>query len=230
MVEEIDPCNPNPCGQYSNPPRQRGDRCDCSCLQGMIGSPPNCRPECIFNPDCPTDKACQAQKCIDPCPGLCGINAYCRVRNHVPICVCNERHVGDPFSRCYVPTSEFWLLSIYKKWNLIIISNKTTRSHSALQPFPLWYKCEVFWTRPCSLLQMYQWLHWQSIHWVQTRVCGKCRVSSPFGVYQPKVPRSLSWYLWCECQMLCHKPLATLQMWSWIYRRCVCRLSKNYNM
>ena len=114
VVEEIDPCNPNPCGQYSNPPRQRGDRCDCSCLPGMIGSPPNCRPECIFNPDCPTDKACRAQKCIDPCPGLCGENAYCRVRNHVPICVCNERHVGDPFSRCYKPTSEFSKLNLLK--------------------------------------------------------------------------------------------------------------------
>ena len=111
VVEEIDPCNPNPCGQYSNPPRQLGDQCDCSCLPGMIGSPPNCRPECIFDPDCPTDKACQTQNCIDPCPGLCGENAYCRVRNHVPICVCNERHVGDPFSRCYISTSELRIFS-----------------------------------------------------------------------------------------------------------------------
>jgi hypothetical protein len=102
-----DPCNPNPCGLYSNPPRNVGDRCDCSCLPGMIGSPPNCRPECIRNADCPTDKACRNQKCVDPCPGLCGRNAYCNVRNHIPICICENGFIGDPFSSCYRPTSKF---------------------------------------------------------------------------------------------------------------------------
>ena len=101
-----DPCDPNPCGPYSNPPRNVGDRCDCSCLPGMIGSPPNCRPECIRNSDCPTDKACRNQKCIDPCPGLCGRNAHCDVRNHIPICVCDAGYIGDPFSSCYRPTSK----------------------------------------------------------------------------------------------------------------------------
>ena len=66
-VIEEDPCQPNPCGQYSNPRRNVGGRCDCSCLPGMIGSPPNCRPECLFNQDCPDDKACKSKKCVDPC-------------------------------------------------------------------------------------------------------------------------------------------------------------------
>ena len=105
IVEE-DPCNPDPCGPYANPPRRNGDRCDCSCQQGMIGSPPNCHPECIFNNDCPTDKACQNQRCVDPCPGLCGVNAACRVRNHIPICVCNPGYQGDPFSHCRRVTSK----------------------------------------------------------------------------------------------------------------------------
>jgi hypothetical protein len=48
-VIEEDPCDPNPCGPYSNPPRNSGDRCDCTCLPGMIGQPPNCRPECQLN-------------------------------------------------------------------------------------------------------------------------------------------------------------------------------------
>ena len=105
-VVEEDPCNPNPCGPYSNPPRQNGDRCDCSCLPGMVGSPPNCKPECILNQDCPTDKACRRQKCVDPCPGICGQNAYCNVRNHVPICICNKGYVGNPFASCQRPTSK----------------------------------------------------------------------------------------------------------------------------
>ena len=61
MVEE-DPCNPNPCGPYSNPPRNAGDRCDCSCQPGMIGQPPNCRPECQLNSDCPVDKICASSQ------------------------------------------------------------------------------------------------------------------------------------------------------------------------
>ena len=108
IVEPVvaeDPCSPNPCGPYSQPPRTNGDRCDCSCLPGMIGSAPNCRPECVVNQDCPTDKACQSQKCIDPCPGLCGINAFCRVRNHIPVCLCNQGYTGDPFLQCRRITS-----------------------------------------------------------------------------------------------------------------------------
>ena len=103
---EADPCEPNPCGPNSNPPRNVGDRCQCSCLPEMIGSPPNCRPECQINADCPTDRACINRKCQDPCPGLCGVNAYCRVRNHVPICVCNQGYIGDPFSSCYLKPSK----------------------------------------------------------------------------------------------------------------------------
>ena len=105
-VIKEDPCEPNPCGQYSNPPRNVGGRCDCSCLPSMIGSPPNCRPECVFNQDCPDDKACKSQKCVDPCPGLCGVNANCKVRNHIPICICSRGYVGDPFSQCRLITSK----------------------------------------------------------------------------------------------------------------------------
>ena len=103
-VEADDPCEPNPCGSYSNPPARRNTRCDCSCLPGMTGFPPNCRPECLHNIDCPTDKACKNQKCVDPCPGLCGRNANCIVRNHNPYCVCQNGFVGDPFSSCQKPS------------------------------------------------------------------------------------------------------------------------------
>ena len=101
-----DPCEPNPCGPNSNPPRVVGDRCQCSCLPEMIGSPPNCRPECVINQDCPIDKACINRKCQDPCPGLCGINAQCNVRNHVPICICNPGFDGDPFVQCNRRTTQ----------------------------------------------------------------------------------------------------------------------------
>ena len=108
----VDPCDPNPCGPNSEPPREVNGQCRCRCLPEMIGSPPNCRPECVVNSDCSSDMACIRRKCVDPCPGLCGINAYCSVRNHIPICICNQGYIGDPFSRCRRPPSKLSIVFI----------------------------------------------------------------------------------------------------------------------
>ena len=129
-VVEEDPCDPNPCGPYSAPPRSRGGRCDCSCLPEMIGSPPNCHPECVLNADCPKDRACVNQKCVDPCPGVCGQNAHCKVRNHYPLCVCDRGFVGDPFTRCYKEISKQALLR--KLLKLYFFS--ATREPEIIQP------------------------------------------------------------------------------------------------
>lgn len=59
-----------------------------------------CRPECVLSSDCPTDKACVRNKCVDPCPGVCGYNAECTVVSHVPSCNCAPGFVGDPFAGC----------------------------------------------------------------------------------------------------------------------------------
>ena len=131
-VVEEDPCNPNPCGPNSNPPRNLGDRCQCTCLPGMIGSPPNCRPECTINADCPLDKACINRKCQDPCPGLCGLNANCEVRNHIPICICIRGYIGDPFSQCYKPSSKGLSIEIKKVIKTNILA--TPRPVEIIQP------------------------------------------------------------------------------------------------
>lgn len=65
------PCHPSPCGQNSQC-REINGQAVCSCIQGYIGSPPSCRPECVINSECPLNEACINQKCIDPCPGSCG--------------------------------------------------------------------------------------------------------------------------------------------------------------
>lgn len=72
----------------------------CSCLLGFRGAPPSCRPECVASSDCPLDKACSNQKCINPCQGTCGVAAECQVINHNPICSCPGLTTGDPFTRC----------------------------------------------------------------------------------------------------------------------------------
>lgn len=95
------PCLPSPCGPYSQCQDINGIP-SCSCLPQYHGSPPNCRPECTINTDCSNDKACINEKCVDPCPGSCGLNAECRVQGHVSICTCFKGYTGDPFTICNV--------------------------------------------------------------------------------------------------------------------------------
>jgi hypothetical protein len=98
--EYKNPCQPSPCGPNSQC-REVNGQAVCSCLPNYTGSPPGCRPECVVSSECPLDKACLNQKCVDPCPGTCGTNAKCFVKNHSPICSCQNGYTGDPFSRCY---------------------------------------------------------------------------------------------------------------------------------
>lgn len=92
-------CFPSPCGPNSQCKEVNGHAV-CVCVQGYIGSPPNCRPECAVSSECQLNLACSNQKCIDPCPGTCGLNAQCLVVNHNPICTCSAGYTGDPFSYC----------------------------------------------------------------------------------------------------------------------------------
>lgn len=98
--QPTNPCNPSPCGPNSQC-REVNGQAVCSCLPEYIGSPPGCRPECVVSSECPQNKACINQKCADPCPGTCGLNAKCTVINHSPICSCQAGNTGDPFTRCY---------------------------------------------------------------------------------------------------------------------------------
>lgn len=97
--EYVNPCQPSPCGPNSQC-RETNGQAVCSCLPEYVGSPPACRPECVVSSECASNKACITQKCNDPCPGVCGTNAECRVNNHSPICTCRNGFIGNPFTRC----------------------------------------------------------------------------------------------------------------------------------
>lgn len=97
--ETVNPCYPTPCGPNSQC-RENNGVAICSCLPNFIGTAPACRPECVISSECPSDKACIQQKCKDPCPGVCGSNAECRVNNHSPICYCRRGYTGNPFTIC----------------------------------------------------------------------------------------------------------------------------------
>ena len=106
--EVIDPCNPSPCGTNAVC-NERNGAASCTCLPGLFGNPYiECKPECTINQECATTLACVNQKCVDPCPGVCGVHATCSVQNHYPICRCDPGYEGDPFSACYrITTSKF---------------------------------------------------------------------------------------------------------------------------
>jgi hypothetical protein len=73
----------------------------------MIGSPPNCRPECRISSECDLSKACQNNRCINPCTSnVCGINAQCQVISHSPICSCLQGYQGDAFIKCELPRKD----------------------------------------------------------------------------------------------------------------------------
>jgi hypothetical protein len=95
----VNPCSPSPCGPNSLC-REHNGQATCSCSPNYIGSPPNCRPECLTNNECPIQLACIDKKCADPCPNTCGSNAKCNVKNHSPICTCLDGYNGDPFKAC----------------------------------------------------------------------------------------------------------------------------------
>ncbi|XP_026677656.1 protocadherin Fat 3-like, partial [Diaphorina citri] len=74
----------------------------CVCLPEFYGDGyVSCRPECVLNNDCPSNKACIRNKCKNPCvPGTCGEGAICDVINHAVSCNCPPGTTGSPFVQC----------------------------------------------------------------------------------------------------------------------------------
>lgn len=95
-------CQPSPCG-YNAHCRVRNDFAVCECFTDQIGNPyTGCRPECVSNSECSKDRSCIRNKCIDSCPGVCGIQAGCSVINHTPVCTCPIGMTGDPLKQCSI--------------------------------------------------------------------------------------------------------------------------------
>lgn len=105
----VNPCIPSPCGPNSEC-HQIENRAVCSCAFAMLGTPPNCRPECVIHQECPLNRACISQQCQDPCIGACGFHARCTTQTHQPICSCMDGFDGDPYASCTPRQSEYSFL------------------------------------------------------------------------------------------------------------------------
>lgn len=96
----LNPCEPSPCGANAVC-KERNGVGSCLCLPEYYGDPyTGCRPECVQNSECDRSKACINNKCKNPCPGVCGINAVCTVQNHAPNCFCDTGYTGNPAISC----------------------------------------------------------------------------------------------------------------------------------
>lgn len=133
------PCFPSPCGPNSQC-RVNSEQAVCTCLPNYVGSPPGCRPECVVNSECPSNKACIGQKCANPCPGTCGLNAKCLVKNHSPICSCKESFTGDPFTRCLPLQSKPLIVHVILISKIYFSSSAIARYTKSLFPISMWTK------------------------------------------------------------------------------------------
>lgn len=106
----------NPCTALE--PCQRPSRCEvvpsapvrtmiCVCPEGYVSSGSGtCKPlqpvqdigGCVSDSDCPSNKACINDICRNPCN--CGTNAECRVKNHKPVCSCEQGYDGNAEIQC----------------------------------------------------------------------------------------------------------------------------------
>lgn len=105
VPEKARPCAASACGPSALcSPLEDGQE-TCTCPVGYIGNPYfECRPECTVHSDCIPNLACINRRCVDPCPGTCGINAACNVLSHQPNCFCPPGYSGNPYSRCFPET------------------------------------------------------------------------------------------------------------------------------
>lgn len=134
--EAPNPCLSGACGPHSECHVLQGHPV-CTCALGMLGTPPNCRPECVIHQECPSNRACIAQQCQDPCIGSCGFNARCTVQNHQPICTCMEGFEGDPYASCNPRQSEYNFPFSYTKNNLILDSYIECNFHLKVLDSPI---------------------------------------------------------------------------------------------
>lgn len=131
------PCVPSPCGPNSQC-RVIGNTPACSCLQNYIGRPPNCRPECTINSECPSNRACQNERCVDPCPGSCGAFADCVVITHRSVCSCKSGYTGDPFAGCSLIPSKITLnfTQHHQSTHIILVTQPVEEPRNPCNPSP----------------------------------------------------------------------------------------------
>jgi hypothetical protein len=114
-----DPCLYRECG-VNAVCSTSAHRAICRCKENHIGNPnDHCRPyECLIDPDCPTTKKCENERCVDPCQ--CARFADCTPRNHRGICNCIPDYTDDPYGIACTPSKNNGISIAYRRYNQYI--------------------------------------------------------------------------------------------------------------
>lgn len=131
----------------------------CKCPPGYEGNAfDRCqRVECHTDTDCPNNRACIGQRCVDPCSSVadppCAQNAICYAQNHAAGCVCpSHLPEGNPLSYCtapaVIPGRPECELDIDCPTKLACISNKCVNPCESLSPCHRTAHCSVLDTVP----------------------------------------------------------------------------------
>lgn len=102
-------CRAEPCGVNAQCVSS-GHRAKCSCASEYVGNPHiECTPEgrvpspkeCSVDDDCPLDRSCLNERCINPCTqDVCGRGAICHVQLHNAVCNCPAGYKKDANNNC----------------------------------------------------------------------------------------------------------------------------------
>lgn len=101
----------NPCAQNAEC-RVSQHRPLCYCPIGWGGDPQvQCyKPECKTDHDCPYDKTCHNENCLNPCTlgaVQCGRGAECLAQNHRANCMCPAGTQGNPLVSCVTGVCQY---------------------------------------------------------------------------------------------------------------------------
>lgn len=220
------PCSPSPCGANAVCREQNGAG-SCTCIADFFGDPySGCRPECVNNNDCSRDKACTNNKCKDPCPGVCGLNAECQVFNHAPTCICISGYIGNPMTSCHEQTSKTdascnYVSTILLYLELVLIHRRRRSCRGRLQAKSMRRKQPMShqeqWTRHLLVPARF----YRNTAQLPSRVCSSRHVRPEPSMCSTEMRGSLPEYLRCQRSLPGRKSQSDLQLCSWLHRRSV---------
>jgi hypothetical protein len=101
----LNPCliQPNTCARNAEC-YVKSHEAACQCREGFKGNPlVECRAiECVSNNECPDDKQCMNEQCVNPCiyESKCAPRAECIAKNHNALCKCIQGFIGNPYVSC----------------------------------------------------------------------------------------------------------------------------------
>lgn len=148
----INPCLVNdPCGNNAEC-YARDNQAQCRCLNGYRGNPrTSCHiVGCMSNNDCPSEKRCVNEQCIDPCiyENTCSPRAECKASNHMAVCKCPPGLVGNPYIDCRPEIQPQCVYDTDCHSTLACIDSKCKDPCIALEPCSLPSRCQVIPSSP----------------------------------------------------------------------------------